>query len=74
MEERWKYLKECYDFKELRSYFSDEMLDYFETELANYVNDITDPEDATLIVHWYEGALTTEDLISEYDCYLTNYI
>lgn len=68
MEEKWKELKQCYDYEKLKECFSDEMLDIFEEEIEAYLNDEIDPEDETLAVCWYTGCITTEDLISEYHC------
>jgi hypothetical protein len=66
---RWKNLQTCRDFKELRTYFPDELLDSFEIEIEDYLNGEIDPEDETLAICWYEGLITVEDLADEYGCY-----
>lgn len=56
-------LEQCRDFEELKAAFVDEMLRYFEKQLDRYING---SEERPAIASWWEGTMSTEELIEMY--------
>lgn len=71
---KFKYLKKSEDFELLRSALSDEDLEFMEEEIAEYeetpVDEYeeehdTEHEGHPAVVQWWEGVISTEDVIEE---------
>ena len=70
------YLSSCKDFSLLEKSFNKEMLQEFEKLIAEYENNISTVNSYSIldtenhiIINWYEGLITTEDLIDYYYYY-----
>lgn len=60
---KYGVLEQCEEFMTIKQRFSHGMLRYFQNQLEDYLNDQSDEHPA--IVCWYEGAMSTEELISQ---------
>ena len=73
--EMLKNLSSCKDFNRLKKNFSKEMLEMFEKTIEEYENgtsendgySILDLDNQPIIIGWYEGLVTTDDLINYYE-------
>ena len=73
--EMLKNLSSCKDFNRLKKNFSKEMLEMFENTIEEYENStsenknysILDLDNQPIIIGWYEGLVTTDDLINYYE-------
>lgn len=55
-------LEQCKDFGKLKAVFDDNMLNYYEKQLEDYING---SEDRPAVVCWWEGAMSTNDFIEQ---------
>lgn len=64
-------LIECRDYLAVAKAFERAMIDFFETQLQQYLNmaEITEAylQNVPPVVCWYEGMISTEDLIEAYN-------
>lgn len=60
---KYGVLEQCKEFMIIKQRFSHGMLRYFQNQLEDYLNDQSEAHPA--IVCWYEGAMSTEELISQ---------
>lgn len=60
---RYGVLEQCREFMSVKQHFGHKMLRYFQNQLEDYLNDQSDEHSA--IVCWYEGAMSTDELISQ---------
>lgn len=59
----FRELEQCKDFDELKAVFDDDMLNYFEKQLENYLNG---SEERPAVACWWEGAMSTEYFTDQY--------
>ena len=69
-----KNLSSCKDFNLLKKNFSQDMLEEFEKHITEYENNATKTDDYSIldtdshiIISWYEGLITTQDLVDYYN-------
>lgn len=55
-------LEKCKDFNKLKAVFDDDMLNYYEKQLEDYING---SEDRPAVVCWWEGAMSTGEFIEQ---------
>lgn len=55
-------LEQCKDFDKLKAAFDDDMLDYYEKQIEDYLNG---SEVRSAVACWWEGVLSTEEFISQ---------
>lgn len=64
-------LEECRDYSAVADAFEETMIDFFEAQLQEYLNmtEMTENYLQTVppVICWYEGMISTEDLIEMYD-------
>lgn len=60
---KYGVLEQCRDFMTVKQSFSHKMLRYFQNQLEDYLNDQSEAH--TAIVCWYEGLMSTDELISQ---------
>lgn len=72
--EKLKNLSSCKDFSLLEKNFSQDMLEEFEKHIAEYEDNTSEAgncsildADNHIIISWYEGLITTQDLIDYYN-------
>ena len=72
--EKLKNLSSCKDFNLLEKNFSQDMLEVFENHIAEYEDNTTKIDDCSIlntdnhiIISWYEGLITTQDLVDYYN-------
>ena len=68
-----KNLSSCKDFNLLEKNFNQGMLEEFEKHIAEYEDSIAEANNCSIldtdnhiIISWYEGLITTQDLIDYY--------
>ncbi len=64
----YKYLSQCTDYAKLLKYCTKEQLEYIESEITEYEEqadtmEVDDYSGYGDIIGWYEGLITTDDLI-----------
>ena len=73
--ETLKNLSSCKDFNRLKKNFTKEMLEMFEKAIEEYENSTSENDnssildfldDQPIVIGWYEGLITTDDLINYY--------
>ena len=69
-----KNLSSCKDFNLLEKNFSQDMLEEFEKHIAEYEDSTSEANNCSIldtnnhiIISWYEGLITTQDLIDYYN-------
>ena len=72
--EKLENLSLCKDFNLLEKNFSQDILKEFEKHIAEYENSTVEAENCSIldtdnhiIISWYEGLITTQDLIDYYN-------
>ena len=72
--DRLKNLSSCKDFNLLEKNFSQDMLEEFEKHIAEYEDSTAEAGSCSIldtenhiIISWYEGLITTQDLIDYYN-------
>lgn len=70
-QEHKRILEECRDYSAVADAFEESMIDFFEAQLQQYLNmtEITGNylQNVPPVICWYEGMISTEDLIEVYD-------
>lgn len=65
-EKRFKYLSRSKDYVIIRKHFDKSILEQMEREIAVYEKHTSDDESRSSVISWWEGNITTEDLIDFY--------
>ena len=55
-------LEQCKDFDKLKAVFDDNMLNYYEKQLEDYING---SEDRPAVVCWWSGTMSTSEFINQ---------